>query len=70
MKNETMAFPSEVIDDNAGIWDVKEGMDLRDYFASKAMLAEVLIDPEMENDYKIIARRSYEMADAMMEARK
>ena len=52
MKNETKAFPSEVIDDNAGIWDVKEGMDLRDYFASKAMLAEVLIDTEMENDYK------------------
>ena len=43
------------------------GMDLRDYFAAKVLqglLASGLDQPKFE-----FARKSYEMADAMMEAR-
>ena len=42
------------------------GMDLRDYFAAKAMQAVYPSD----YDYKTTARMAYEVADAMLEARK
>jgi hypothetical protein len=46
-----------------------DGMDLRDYFAAKAMQGFILArDDSFTN--KTVARWSYEMADAMMEARK
>jgi hypothetical protein len=55
----------------------EEGMELRDYFAAKAMQG---MNANTNNDHAIeletydeycaeIARRAYKMADAMMEAR-
>ena len=49
------AFPDEY----------NEGMTLRDYFAAKAM---VLYEPREVYVHKA-AKRSYELADAMLEAR-
>lgn len=64
------AFPyvREVPSDQEGYkaYAHEEGMDLRDYFAAKAMqaLTELLSHP------KDVARNAYAIADAMMEARK
>ena len=45
-------------------------MDLRDWFAGLAMQALIdQIDIRHEISQKAVARRSYQMADAMMEAR-
>jgi hypothetical protein len=49
-----------------------EGMDLRDYFAAKAMQGILATDPEdqdHEDGLLAIAIVSYKMADAMIEAR-
>ena len=45
------------------------GMELRDFFAAKAMQSIIIYD---EGDFHLpsIAKESYRMADAMMEARK
>jgi hypothetical protein len=54
----------------------ESGMDLRDYFASKAMqgdIASYTKQREWEVEHwacEAIAERSYRMADAMMKARK
>ena len=66
MKAFPMTHPSE----NTRFLDA--GMDLRDYFAAKAMQAyftdeSVSWDAETQ---KLGATRAYELADAMMEARK
>jgi hypothetical protein len=47
------------------------GMDLRDYFAAKAMSAFLNGCSDIEDNYEEegIAIMSYKMADAMMEAR-
>jgi len=42
-----------------------EGMDLRDYFAAKAMVGQMWSD-----NYEEDAKNCYKIADAMMEARK
>lgn len=71
------AFPSnEPIygNDVVGL-KVNFGMDLRDYFAAKAMVslmanAQFLSQLNKENRAEHIANASYEMADVMMEARK
>jgi hypothetical protein len=44
------------------------GMTLRDYFAAKAMQAE-LMGGVHEDDFDWTVRRAYKMADAMMNAR-
>jgi hypothetical protein len=44
-----------------------EGMDLRDYFAAKAMQGLLASDTHANVDEFV--RRAYEMADAMMEER-
>jgi hypothetical protein len=75
------AFPTAA--DN-GHSDNQDGMDLRDYFAAKAMVA--ILAEEMRTykaleftdngeempstDLKWISHRAYYMADAMMESRK
>lgn len=46
----------------------EEGMTLRDYFAAKAMQAE-MTDGIHENDFAWSAARAYKMADAMLKAR-
>ena len=43
------------------------GMNLRDYFAAKAM--QGLLASEVNAPLKTFATKAYEMADAMMEAR-
>lgn len=45
------------------------GMELRDYFAAKALQC-YWVDPDVTPDLKTAAAWSYDMADAMMEARK
>ena len=44
------------------------GMTLRDYFAAKAMEADMIAGIH-ENDFAWSAARSYKMADAMLKAR-
>jgi hypothetical protein len=46
----------------------EQGMDLRDYFAAKAM-AHWLCLPISEGQREIAAKSAYEVADAMMKAR-
>ena len=63
------AFPT-TRNSQDGVWYTEDGMDLRDYFAAKAMEAMVLraIDEEVMPDE--LAINSYVFADAMMKARK
>jgi len=57
------AFPTTI--DNEGYQEDHGGMDLRDYFAAKAMQA-VAIRHSHERD---VARNAYKIADAMILAR-
>jgi hypothetical protein len=52
-------------------WDIDErnGMNLRDYFAAKAMQS-IIIYEEGGFNLVLVAEESYRMADEMMEARK
>jgi hypothetical protein len=45
-----------------------DGMTLRDYFAAKAMQAELSNGVHVD-DYPLTAKRAYRMADAMLKAR-
>jgi hypothetical protein len=57
------AFP---ICTNKGIFN--DGMDLRDYFAAKAMQG-LLSDPNCDAPPERMANVAYQVADAMMKAR-
>lgn len=62
------AFPT-----SAQSWDIHNGrdlsgMDLRDYFAAKALNGLINYSPEPE-EHKLIAELCYQLADAMMKAR-
>jgi len=64
------AFPLKAVNK----FDDCEGMDLRDYFAAKAIQAFLTHDPimvELHKDeiVKDLAKGAYQMADAMMQAR-
>jgi hypothetical protein len=62
------AFPAP-----AGVSHITEqGMTLRDYFAAKAMQAEISFSGyfDSERNPESIAERSYEIADVMLKARK
>jgi hypothetical protein len=66
------AFPSiskEPMDDGEGCWYTpsSEGMELRDYFAAKAMQGFLTEDCDVILDS--LAHDSYKVADAMMRAR-
>ena len=61
----TRAFPSK--NTEAGFENY--GMELRDYFAAKALQALVSI-PDINMSREEFANCAYEYADAMMEARK
>jgi hypothetical protein len=68
------AFPSAEPVYSKDIVGVKEstGMDLRDYFAAKAIdyfVRDVWLEKETD-DFDDAAKKCYQMADAMMEARK
>ena len=67
------AFPNPMTLDRSGkTVENQVGMDLRDYFASKAMPVilewhkDIYFKPEQE---WVIAQAAYQMADAMMEVR-
>jgi hypothetical protein len=66
------AFPAPSGWDSQGNWcrnyTDSEGMTLRDYFAAKAMEADMIAGIH-ENDFAWSAARSYKMADAMLKAR-
>ena len=67
---EVKAFPSNPIldlDTNRTVW--REGMDLRDYFAAKAMQALVTQQDWFNSDWHLEAGAAYEIADEMMKAR-
>lgn len=71
MKKESggWAFPTQINrQDGFGnnYIDSEEGMELRDYFAAKALQA--IADPC--HNPELLANRAYEIADAMLEARK
>ena len=65
------AFPT--LADNGHI-TTQDGMDLRDYFAAKAMQGICVSKDEagtlIHHGYEWIASEAYKIADAMMEARK
>lgn len=67
--------PSLEVNLNGGVkgWQYgNEGMDLRDYFAGKAMsafLTSVGVVSGIAPSNEDLARYAYQMADAMMEAR-
>ena len=69
------AFPGmDIRAQYEGSWDDKflvpfTGMDLRDYFAAKAMQS-LIITEEGSFNIKSLANESYNLADYMMEARK
>jgi hypothetical protein len=67
------AFPTAA--DN-GHSDNQDGMDLRDYFAAKALMATIEtshtyfeIGDTLEQDVLTVAQMAYMYADAMMKAR-
>ena len=61
------AFPTTI--DNEGYQIDHQGMDLRDYFAAKALqgIVDSSIDAGLETER--IAEAAYQIADAMMKAR-
>lgn len=65
MTEYTQAFPT-AIPDNAFF---QEGMTLRDYFAAKAMQGILCSGKGIHSDQFMLSRDSYEVADAMLEAR-
>ena len=70
-ENGGQAFPGMVCVGHVGeqpIYEHPHGMTLRDYFAAKAMAA--LIASSLLGEEGDIAGAAYEVADAMLEARK
>ncbi len=64
------AFPVEMIYTQEN--EKFNGMTLRDYFAAKAMQGWLLVPNvanQLDGDFEGVAKWSYEMADAMLEAR-
>jgi hypothetical protein len=62
------AFPTE--HPITGMMDLKsDGMDLRDYFAAKAMQALLFDIKAIQVDMNKTANLAYKFADAMMKAR-
>ena len=59
------AFPSTITDDSLHVG----GMSLRDYFAAKAMQG-LMASPANPESMKVAAKWSYNLADAMINARK
>ena len=65
------AFPFNFRDKETQLLVVEPGMDLRDYFAAKAMqgFASTLTGVDFEPKWSVLATDSYKMADAMMKSR-
>ena len=65
------AFPIDCRD-SEGTGKIFTGMNLRDYFAAKALqgFAGLKQAPTYKDEYEMLASTAYRMADAMLEARK
>lgn len=65
----TYAFPHNtvVVDKEGGVIEHHRGMELRDYFAAKAM--QGLLACEVNASVDSFAKQSYTVADAMLKAR-
>lgn len=64
------AFPRQITFNNGisqGTW-IDDGMDLRDYFAANAIIHGAFSSSTNKYD-ETVAKRAYEIADAMMKAR-
>jgi hypothetical protein len=61
------AYPFSHKHPTLGTTTQSEGMDLRDYFAGLAMQA--IVSKEGDYDDHVVAKISYQMADAMLVAR-
>ena len=60
------AYPYQHKDPTTGLTTISEGMDLRDYFAAKAMQSLLTYEEStLQNDAEV----AYAMADAMLKAR-
>jgi hypothetical protein len=66
------AYPFQHKDPTTGLTNISVGMTLRDYFAAKAMqeLMTYKDRPVYLRPVDEVATDAYDMADAMMEARK
>jgi len=71
------AFPTPSVVEDTGTQyqttSASSGMDLRDYFAAKALQSLISLCYEkfdVAKDKEILVQDSYEIADAMIEARK
>jgi hypothetical protein len=63
------AFPELNFTSDGEFTYSSEGMDLRDYFAAKAMQSLILNHEYFNHSPSIIGSWSYQVADEMMEAR-
>jgi hypothetical protein len=63
------AFPTQFFNADKQAWIFDKGMTLRDYFAAKAMQG-MMSDPNIDMHSSEVAKLSYQMANAMMKARK
>lgn len=69
-KMNRKAFPSAILKDENGNETVSLGMDLRDWFAGQALKILVNDSPGVLGDVpKVTAKKSYQIADAMMKQR-
>ena len=69
---KTPAFPRAGNEWSEMAWieaPAEQGMTLRDYFAAKAMQCYMHEDMWSADVYKLAAKCSYELADAMLKAR-
>ena len=68
------AFPTGALFNKDGlIVSGENGMDLRDYFAAKAMVPLITLCCDVDDDSydeNAVAKVAYDFADAMMEVRK
>jgi len=74
MKNQPKAFPvpENVLrnQDANGDWRKISGMDLRDYFAAKALTGIIAAQGSPAPNWERCANHAYHVADAMIEERK
>jgi len=65
------AYPFQHKNPTSGLTTSSEGMELRDWFAAKAMQGVIsATEPLIKIDEQHLAMWSYKMADAMMKQRK
>jgi hypothetical protein len=63
------AFPLQASENSHGWNAAQSGMDLRDYFAAKAMQGLLSTVKDEEWQFEDVATIAYNMADAMIEVR-